>query len=100
MRQVVLSADAQLELRTAANWYSDREPGLGEEFVLEVDRTLWTLPEGAHRYPIWRAGKPYRKVHVHRFPYVIFFVHDDALVHVLAIAHRRRKPGYWLERRR
>ena len=40
MRQVVLSADAQLELRTAANWYSDREPGLGEEFVLEVDRTF------------------------------------------------------------
>ena len=100
MRRVIISAAAQLELRAAANWYSDQEAGLGEELVSEVDRTLDSLAEGAHRPSIWRPGRPYQKVFVDRFPYVVFFTHDDEHVHVLAIAHRKRKPGYWLKRTR
>ncbi|MEY4576794.1 MAG: hypothetical protein RL701_1497 [Pseudomonadota bacterium] len=100
MRRVVVSPEAGLELRAAAIWYSEREPGLGEEFVLEVDSTIASLAAGAHRHPAWRPGRPYCKVLVHRFPYVIFFEHDDQRVQVLAIAHRRRKPGYWLRRTR
>ena len=100
MKRVVVSPAAQLELRAAANWYSEQEPGLGEEFIVEIDRTLETLAEGAHRPPIWRQGRPYQKVLVHRFPYVVFFIHDDEHAHVLAIAHRKRKPGYWLKRER
>jgi hypothetical protein len=58
VRRVVLSADAQLELRAAANLVLRSEPGLGEDFILEVERTLGTLSEGAHRYPTWRwAGR-------------------------------------------
>jgi plasmid stabilization system protein ParE len=95
-----VAASAQLELRAAAHWYSEREQGLGEDFVLEVDRSLGALAEGAHRHPFWRPGRPYRKVFVHRFPYVIFFTCDDDEVVVLAIAHRKRKPGYWLRRER
>ena len=100
MRRVIISAAAQLELRAAANWYSDQEPGLGEELVSEIDRVLEALIEGPHRAPIWRAGRPYQKILVHRFPYVVFFTHDEEHVCVLAIAHRKRKPGYWLKRTR
>ena len=100
MRRIVINPSAELELRAAAQWYSEREPGLGEEFILEVDRTIETLAEGAHRHPIWRSGRPYRKLRTHRFPYVVFFVCDDKLVQVFAIAHRGRKPGYWLKRTR
>jgi plasmid stabilization system protein ParE len=98
VRRVIISAAAQLELRAAANWYSDQEAGLGEELVSEVNRALEDLAEGAHRPPIWRPGRTYQKVRLHRFPYVVFFTHDDEHVHVLAIAHRKRKPGYWLKR--
>ena len=100
MRAVVVTPSAQLELRAAAHWYSERERGLGKEFVLEVDRALAALVEGAHRHPFWQQGQPYQKAFVRRFPYVIFFTHDDERVRVLAIAHRRRKPGYWLHRER
>jgi toxin ParE1/3/4 len=98
VRRVVLSPAARLELKAAADWYSEREAGLGAEFVLEVDRTLESLSEGALRHPSWQAGRPYRKAFVHRFPYVVFFVYDDSQVQILAVAHRRRKPGYWLTR--
>lgn len=100
MRRIVIHPAAQLELRAAANWYSDQEAGLGEEFVLEIDRTLETLTEEAHRAAAWRSGSPYQKTLVHRFPYAVFFTHDVDHLYVLAIAHRRRKPGYWLKRSR
>jgi plasmid stabilization system protein ParE len=100
VRQIVVDPAAEQELRAAAQWYSEQEEGLGEEFILEVNRTIEGLAEGAPRHPVWRQGRPYQKVLTHRVPYAVFFTHDDARVRILAIAHRRRKPGYWLRRTR
>lgn len=98
MKRLVVTPAAQLELRAAASWYTEREDGLGEDLVIEVDRTLATVLAAPQRNPLWRAGQPYRKAFVYRFPYVVFYLEtaDGALV--LAIAHRKRKPGYWLQR--
>lgn len=100
MKRLIVTPAAQLELRAAAGWYSEREAGLGEDLVLEVDRTLAPVLEAPQRNPSWRAGQPYRKAFVHRFPYVVFYLETAADVLVLAIAHRKRKPGYWLRRAR
>jgi hypothetical protein len=36
-----------------------------------------------------------------RYPYVIYYeVIDPALVTILAVAHGRHRPGYWLWRTR
>jgi hypothetical protein len=32
------------------------------------------------------------------FPYVVFYYRRENAVVVLAIAHGRRRPGYWVER--
>lgn len=100
MKQLVVTPAAQLELRAAADWYSEREAGLGEDLVIEVDRTLATVLQAPHRNALWREGRPYRKAFVRRFPYVVFYLEAGDVVLVLAIAHRKRKPGYWLRRKR
>ena len=33
-----------------------------------------------------------------RFPYVIFYAEYPERVHVLAVAHTSRRPGYWKKR--
>lgn len=33
-----------------------------------------------------------------RFPYVIFYEEFHATISIYAIAHAKRKPGYWLGR--
>jgi toxin ParE1/3/4 len=33
-----------------------------------------------------------------RFPYTVYYQFDAATVTVLAVAHQRRRPGYWGER--
>ena len=98
MTEIVLGPGAQLELRAAANWYSEQEPGLGEEFLAEIGRTLDSIVQAPERCPLWRPTRPYRRAIVHRFPYFVFYVYAQDKVRVLAVAHQRRKPGYWLRR--
>src|SRR5262249_46959945 len=47
-----------------------------------------------------RTDLPTRRVLLRRFPYAIVFLEVDATVRILAIAHQRRRPGYWIERLR
>ena len=36
-----------------------------------------------------------RRVPVSRFPYYLAYLVTSDAIHVLAIAHERRRPGYW-----
>lgn len=89
------------ELEEAASWYDRQRPGLGRELVTEVRAALRSLAGGP------RAGSPVdavdpalgvRRVRVRRFPYQVVYLVIDHDVVVIAIAHDRRKPGYWAER--
>jgi plasmid stabilization system protein ParE len=92
--------EAEEELAEAAAYYEARQPGLGVELVLEMDAALATIADNPQAFPRWRDDRIYRKHVLRRFPYIVFYVHvpgdDDVLV--VAIAHSKRRPGYWLSR--
>lgn len=92
---------ARNELRDAAYWYDDREPGLGEKLIDAIDEALdriQSLPQSAPEFPGWDGPPVVRSMAVATFPYrVLDFVTDSTLV-VLAYVHERRKPGYWQTR--
>jgi toxin ParE1/3/4 len=100
-RHVVVLPEAEEELALAGEWYEERQPGLGVEFVAEVDEALSGIGDQPEAWPLWRSDRPYRKRTLARFPYVIFYSLVAAdLVEIAAIAHGKRRPGYWVERRR
>jgi len=92
--------DAETELQSAAIWYEEKRPGLGIEFVAIVDQALQSVLENPETCPVWQPHQPYRKQPLKRFPYVLFFRVDSAMVEIVAVAHAKRRPGYWLDRRR
>jgi toxin ParE1/3/4 len=92
--------DAEAELQSAALWYEEKRRGLGIEFVAVVDKALQSVLENPEACPVWRPNRPYRKRSLKRFPYVVFFRIDSATVEIVAVAHAKRRPGYWLDRRR
>jgi plasmid stabilization system protein ParE len=96
--RIVFTRHARLELEAAAGWYEGEQEGLGAEFVHEIDAALARIVAKPTASPLWRADRSYRKGGVRRFPYIIFFVADDSSIRVAAIAHKRRRPGYWLVR--
>jgi len=95
--------EARGELTTEAEWYEARRRGLGEDFVTDVERALLIIQEHPEAWPRWpgvTARVPVRKYVLQRFPFAVaYLVLDDTLV-VLAVAHGKRRPGYWLARLR
>lgn len=98
---VDLTSEASDELRQASRWYEDRRAGLGLAFVAAVDRAINQVA----RWP--RTGAPVegvgsdlevRRMRIERFPYYAAYVVHEGHATIVAIAHERRRPRYWVER--
>ena len=98
MTRLRVAPEAEEELAAAAEWYEARRAGLGVELVASIDGAFEGILAAPLSYAMWRPNRPYRKKGVRRFPYVIFFMVDERAVVVVAIAHARRRPGYWVGR--
>lgn len=85
--------EAAIEFEEAAAFYESRVAGLGKSFFAEVERTVGFILE----FP--DAGAPFdgdlRRVRVDRFPYSIVYQRSVDSVVIIAVAHQRRRPGYW-----
>lgn len=95
-----LLAAAEEELEQAANWYEDAREGLGLDLLVEVLRARELVSEHPEVGGLWLAdGVPagVRRVLLRRFPYHLVYVTEPRSV-VVALAHLRRKPGYWAAR--
>jgi plasmid stabilization system protein ParE len=97
-RRILFVPEAAAELEDATRWYEERRAGLGVAFLGAVDAAVESLV----RWP--GAGAPVtglaqdldvRRVPVSRYPYYVAYLVEDAVIHVLAIAHDRRRPVYW-----
>jgi plasmid stabilization system protein ParE len=65
-----------------------------------VDKAFESIRENPEACPVWRADRSYRKRLLKRFPYIVFFRIDAATVEIVAVAHAKRRPGYWVDRLR
>ena len=88
---------AELELREAALRYELEVPGLGERFSAEVKRVTDVLLEYSNIGK--EVGPGRRKFSLHRFPFTLIYAPSPEVLHVLAVAHDRRRPSYWRSRR-
>ena len=99
--KVSLKTEALQDLRDSTAWYEDREPGLGEEFLAEVQRSLSLISNTPEVWPGARRGQhPIHRFLLSCFPYAIAYqTLADSLV-ILAIAPHRKRPRYWADRAR
>lgn len=99
--RVQFEEEADAEYRLAGRWYEARRENLGVEFFDAVDDTIeriLELPRSGARVPRLPPDLPVRRLAVARFPYHVIYLETDAHLRILAIAHDRRKPGYWKTR--
>jgi toxin ParE1/3/4 len=103
VKPVRVEPEAKQELAAAAVWYDERRPGLGLELVEEVDAVLAAIARDPSRFPLYPRVGPelgVRRAAARRFPYSIAFIEHANVVRVLAVAHERRRPDYWVGRLR
>jgi plasmid stabilization system protein ParE len=96
VKRVVFHVEAEAELSSAAARYETHRSGLGLEFIVEVERAtraLVSYPKIGHRF-----SRRLRRVLVRRFPYGLLYRIDADAIRIVAVAHVRRRPGYWRHR--
>ncbi len=95
-RRLIIRPEAEAEMTDAFDWYEDRVPDLGSEFLLCVDAVFNAIQRTPPQYP--RVYKTARRALTRRFPYEVIFVEDDERVVVLSVFHAKRNPKRWVER--
>lgn len=100
MNKPRLAPEAEAELRAAASWYKERDVEVARRFLCEARTVATAIARRPLRFPVLvepEMNPPVRRALFPGFPYAMIFVVVDE-VHVLAVAHQHRAPGYWLYR--
>lgn len=92
-----LLPDAEEELRDAAQYYEAEQQGLGRALIQEIRRTCQLIAERPQAARIERDEIRVRAIA--RFPYRIYYRANNDEILIIAIGHRRRRPGFWRNRR-
>lgn len=88
--------DAADEAREATRWYAARNPVAAAGFEVEIGRAFAEIAAAPHRWPNHVEGT--RRFLLERFPYEIVYQLRPERVLVIAVAHCKRRPGYWRSR--
>ena len=97
MKLVVVSA-ALAEFRDATAYYTTKaDKKLGLAFVAEFDRVVDLIIGNPEIGRVFRGN--IRRFVMRRFPYNVYYHTVFGELHVLAIAHQSRRPGYWSARK-
>jgi toxin ParE1/3/4 len=99
VKQVRFHRAASTEAAAAVRWYNERVAGLGEDFRTELIAGIERIAEKPLTWPSSVYDRRTRSYLLSRFPYSIVYVPGvDGGVTIAAIAHVRRRPGYWRKR--
>ena len=93
MTRVRILREAQEDLRDAARYYEAEQSGLGRALINEVRRACRLIAEQPHASRRERGDIRVRTVQ--RFPYRVYYRVRGEEILIIAIGHRRRRPGFW-----
>jgi toxin ParE2 len=91
---------AEAEYREILSWYRERNVRVAARFAVETGKTLAMIerfPQIGSRVP-GINDRDVRRMSIHTFPYQIVFVELPDRLDVVAFAHDRRRPTYFLNR--
>ena len=97
MKPVIFHTEAEAELRAAVAYYEEQRRGLDREFQAEVEAAIASIRQAPAAFP-QHDEQGTRKQLLRRFPYTIFYLELEESIWVAAVAHQRRRPGYWIGR--
>jgi len=90
MPSLMIKPRAILMTKDAYNWYETQKPGLGEEFLDELDGVYLKLE--THPEYFGKVKKNFRQAALKRFPFVIVYEIIKTVVVVFAVFHTSRNP--------
>jgi len=95
--KILIHPAAAEELSEAVSFYAERaHKELGLALIAEFEHSINLLSDFPELGAVWRGSA--RRLLLRRFPYSLIYRLNEGTIQVLAIAHQRRRPGYWRKR--
>ncbi len=90
---VVLHPDAERDIEEAHRWYGERSPVAAAAFLAELTNVIERLADRALPGIAYLAGT--RRCALRTFPFNVICRVETSRIILVALAHHRRRPGYW-----
>lgn len=93
--------EATKELLEAVRRYQEVRAGLGDDFNSAVVAPILDIVQSPSSWPkvaYWGEAPEVRRRAVRGFPQRVLYYLRDGEVVIVAYAHERRRPGYWMRR--
>jgi plasmid stabilization system protein ParE len=84
------------ELEEADSWYLSHSYEVSLDFLNELYAAAEDIARAPRRWPKYLHGT--RRFVMQRFPFSVVYLDDFELVTIIAVAHSKRRPGYWKNR--
>jgi plasmid stabilization system protein ParE len=94
-----IHSDASTELADAVRWYESKRPGLGRDLLDDVASANDRIARNPACGSSMTADRRTHRLLVSRFPYQLVYRLRPGEIVVVAVAHLKRRPGYWKHRR-
>ncbi len=88
--------EAEQEMIEAALYYQSLSSGLGDDYLDEVERAVRSITSSPQTWPILEGNL--RRRLIKRFPFAVLYRIEQDKILMVAVAHLRKKPGYWKNR--
>jgi toxin ParE1/3/4 len=95
-KKVVRHPLADAEAEEAFNYYAADSYDVARRFLFELRQSTDRIRRDPRLYPLTLAGA--RRALLHDFPYAVIFRETSDKIQIVAIAHGKRRPGYWRKR--
>ena len=93
---VDIHPEALSEAQAANRWYRERSASAADAYLAELDQAVEAIAENPELWPRYVHGT--RRYLFHRFPFYLVYRKTAGKIEIIAVAHGRRKPGYWKNR--
>ena len=90
--------EARAEYRASLGWYAARSLDAADGFAEAIAQGIRGIRELPQAWPMWPGRPDVRTRVVRRYPYSIVYIVRGPNVVIIAVAHHRRRPGYWMDR--
>jgi plasmid stabilization system protein ParE len=88
--------EARIEADDAFDWYRERSRTAAERFQQQLEAAQDAIQATPNAWAEYMLGT--RHYLLKRYPYVVVYRVTENRIEVIAVAHGRRKPGYWADR--
>jgi toxin ParE1/3/4 len=89
--------EAEAEYDEAIGRYADIDDDLGRKFQDRTEAVVGAVCQHPGRYAL-DEDSGCRQAVLKKFPYSLFYIEFDECVWIVAVAHHKRRPGYWIDR--